>query len=129
MQKEKKNVAPIRLEMLVTIVDKKKADFYADLIQTFQVNMQIILAAKGTAEEKMLEYLGLSKNEKSVIFSLVREDQLKEILGALEGRFASVKGGKGVAVSIPLSSIMGASAFGFLSNELPRFGLTEETGR
>ncbi|MBE5862634.1 MAG: hypothetical protein E7295_07265 [Lachnospiraceae bacterium] len=129
MQKGKKNIAPIRLEMLITIVDKKKADFYADLIQTFQVNMQMILAAKGTAEEKMLEYLGLSKNEKSVIFSLVREDRLMEILGALEDRFASVKGGKGVAVSIPLSSIMGASAFGFLSNELPRFGLTEEVGR
>lgn len=117
MAREKRNVAPIRLEMLITIVDKKKADFYADLIQSFQVNMQIIAAARGTAEEKMLELLGLSKNEKSVIFSMVREDQLDEIVGALEERFASVKGGKGIAVSVPLSSIMGASAYGFLSNE------------
>ena len=28
----KKNVAPIRLELLITVVDKKKADFFADLI-------------------------------------------------------------------------------------------------
>ena len=77
----------------------------------------MIVAAKGTAEEKMLEYLGLSQNDKSVIFSMVREDRLDEILEALEERFASVKGGKGIAVSVPLSSIMGASAYGFLSNE------------
>ena len=125
MTKESRNVAPIRLEVLFTIVDKKKADFYADLIQSFQVNLQIITAANGTAEDKMLEYLGLSKNEKSVIVSIVREDRLDEILEALEERFASVKGGKGVSVSVPLSSIMGASAFGFLCNESPVLDVTE----
>ena len=117
MAKRKRNVAPIRLELLITIVDKKKADFYADLLQSFDVNMQMIVAAKGTAEEKMLEILGLSGNDKAVIFSTVREDRLDEIENVLEDKFASVKGGKGIAASIPLTSIMGASAFGFLSNE------------
>ena len=116
MAKDKKNVAPVRLEMLVTIVDKRKADFYEDLLQSFEINMQIIAAAKGTAEEKMLEYLGLFNNEKAVIFSIVREDRLDDIVAALEERFETVKGGKGIAVSIPLSSIMGSSAYGFLSN-------------
>ena len=117
MAKGNRNVAPIRLELLITIVDKKKADFYADLLQSFDVNMQMIVAAKGTAEEKMLEILGLSGNDKAVIFSTVREDRLDEIENVLEEKFASVKGGKGIAASIPLTSIMGASAFGFLSNE------------
>ena len=113
MQKDTRNVAPIRLELLATIVDKRKADFYADLIQAYEVNMQMIFSAKGTAEDKMLEWLGLSRNEKAVIFSMVREDKPD----ALRDRFASVKGGQGISVSMPLSSIMGASAFGFLSNE------------
>lgn len=117
MQKDNRNVAPIRLELLATIVDKRKADFYADLIQAYEVNMQMIFSAKGTAEDKMLEWLGLSRNEKAVIFSMVREDKLDEISDALRDRFASVKGGQGISVSMPLSSIMGASAFGFLSNE------------
>ena len=127
MAKKKRNVAPIRLELLITIVDKKKSDFYADLLQSFDVNMQMIVAAKGTAEEKMLEILGLSDNDKAVIFSTVREDRLEEIENALEDRFASVKGGKGIAASIPLTSIMGASAFGFLSNESALFGREENT--
>ena len=125
MAKRKRNVAPIRLELLITIVDKKKADFYADLLQSFDINMQMIVAAKGTAEEKMLEILGLSDNDKAVIFSTVREDRLEEIGNILEDKFVSVKGGKGIAASIPLTSIMGASAFGFLSNESALLGREE----
>ena len=127
MAKGNRNVAPIRLELLITIVDKKKADFYADLLQSFDVNMQMIVAAKGTAEEKMLEILGLSDNDKAVIFSTVREDRLDEIENVLEDKFASVKGGKGIAASIPLTSIMGASAFGFLSNESALLSREENT--
>ena len=127
MAKGNRNVAPIRLELLITIVDKKKADFYADLLQSFDVNMQMIVAAKGTAEAKMLEILGLSDNDKAVIFSTVREDRLEEIENVLEDRFVSVKGGKGIAASIPLTSIMGASAFGFLSNESALLSREENT--
>lgn len=116
MQKDNKNISPIRLELLVTIVDRKKADFYADLIQSYDVNMQMIVSAKGTAEDKMLEYLGLSGNEKAVILSMAREDRMEEIMDGLKERFASVKGGRGISVSIPFSSIMGASAFGFLAD-------------
>ena len=117
MEKKERKVAPVRLEALITIVDRKKGEFYADLLQSFDVNMQMILSAKGTAEAKMLEYLGLSNNDKAVIISMVREDKLDEIGEALESKFATVKGGKGIALSVPMASIMGAAAFGFLSNE------------
>ena len=117
MGREEKTYAPIRLEMLITIVDRKKADFYADLLQTLGINLQVVANATGTAEKKMLDILGIADNEKAVIFSMVREDRLDEIESVLEEKFKSIKGGKGVSVSIPLSSIMGASAFGFLSNE------------
>ena len=117
MGKEEKTYAPIRLEMLITIVDRKKADFYADLLQTFGINLQIVVNATGTAEKKMMDILGIANNEKAVIFSMVREDRLDEIEAVLEEKYRTIKGGKGVSISIPLSSIMGATAFGFLSNE------------
>lgn len=124
--RQNKNTAPIRLELLITVVDKKKADFYADLLQSFDINMQMVVWAKGTAEEKTLEYLGLANNDRAVIFSAVREDKLDAIEQALEEKFASVKGGKGVAFSIPFTSIMGAAAFGFLSNETGVSGMFGE---
>ncbi len=121
LAKRQRQVAPVRLELLVTIVDRKKADFYADLLQSFDINMQMIVAAKGTAGEKMLEYLGLADNDRAIIFSAVREDRLDDIEEALSEKFRTVKDGKGVAASIPMSSIMGAASFGFFSNEREMF--------
>ena len=129
MGKDEKTYAPIRLEMLVTIVDRRKADFYADLLQSFDINLQVVANATGTAERKMMDILGIADNEKAVIFSMVREDRLEEIEAALEDKFATIKNGKGVAVSIPLSSIMGATAFGFLSNESDLIRTPEVEGK
>ncbi|MBR3534150.1 MAG: hypothetical protein IKN80_09760 [Clostridiales bacterium] len=112
----KENIAPIRLELLITIVNRRKAEYYTDLLQSFDVNMQMAVQGRGTAEAKMLEYLGLSGNEKAVILSIVREDRLNEIEEVLSNRFRTIRDGSGIAAAIPLTSVMGASAFGFLSN-------------
>ena len=77
----------------------------------------------------MMDILGIADNEKAVIFSMVREDRLEEIEAALEEKFTTIKNGKGVAVSIPLSSIMGATAFGFLSNESDLIRTPEVEGK
>ena len=84
MARDNKNVSPIRLEVLITIVDRRKGDFYADLLQSFDVNMQMLLSATGTAEKRMLDILGIADNEKAVIISVVREDRLEDIETVLE---------------------------------------------
>ncbi|MCR4648587.1 MAG: hypothetical protein K5776_05880 [Lachnospiraceae bacterium] len=119
MEKSNENVAPVRLEMLVTIIPRKKEDYYLDLLQSFDVNIQTGVLAEGTAEATMLEVLGMSDSEKAVIFSIVREDRLEEIEEVLEKKFYTIKGGKGVAVSIPLSSVFGVTSYGFMINEMP----------
>ncbi|MCM1546538.1 MAG: hypothetical protein NC033_05825 [Clostridiales bacterium] len=105
-----------KLEMLVTVVSRNKGEYYADLIQSFDVNLQVIALANGTADAKTLRYLGLADSEKSVIFSVVQQDKLPDALHTLEEKFNTVKGGKGIAYTIPLSSIVGKLIFGFLSN-------------
>ena len=116
---EKKNVqenyAPIKLSLLVTIAEKAKADYYADLIQAFGVNMQVITLAKGTAKAHMLEYLGLSDSEKAVIFSVIKESRVDDALYTLERKFETIKNGKGVALTLPLTSMIGKGVYAFLS--------------
>lgn len=111
------NFSPVRLELLITVVDRRKAAFYADLIQSFDVNMQITVAAQGTAEATVLEYLGLGDSDRSAIFSVVRADMLDTLYEVLEEKFRSIKGGKGISVALPLSSVIGKLIFGFLSND------------
>ena len=45
--KQERDIAPHKLKLLFTIVERQKGEFYADVIQSFEVNMQIIFAAEG----------------------------------------------------------------------------------
>ena len=104
------------LKLLVTVVDRPKTEFYADLIQSFDVNLQTVVLAKGTADDNMLRYLGLTDSKKSVIFSVIGAARLPAALETLEDKFRTVKNGKGIAFTIPLSSVIGTLIYGFLSN-------------
>ena len=57
---KKKQVSNVhKLKMLVTIVDRSKTLFYADLLEQFEVNVQMILYGKGTANSQMIALLGI----------------------------------------------------------------------
>ena len=117
VREKTRNVAPVKLELLVTIVPRSKGSFYVDLIQSFDVNMQVSVPAQGTADRELLRYLGLNETDKTVIFSVVREDRLDALAEMLETKFHSIKDGAGVAASVPFSSMIGTLLFGFLSDE------------
>ncbi|MDE6442694.1 MAG: hypothetical protein K2L12_08100 [Clostridia bacterium] len=105
-----------RLELLVTIVSRKKAEYFADLIQSLDVNMQVTAFGHGTADAKMLVYLGLADSEKAVIFSVIQQNKIPSAIALLEEKFTTIKDGKGVAFTIPLTSVIGTLIYRFLSN-------------
>ncbi|MDE7083488.1 MAG: hypothetical protein K2O89_07300 [Clostridia bacterium] len=105
-----------RLKLLVTIVGRNKAEYYTDLIQSFEVNMQMVVLASGTANAKMLGLLGLTDSEKVVILGVIQENKIPDALHTLEQKFNTIKDGKGVACTVPLTSVIGTLIYGFLSN-------------
>ena len=111
-----RNVVSDKLELMITIVNRNKADFYMDLIQSFDVNMQLAVPAQGTANAEIKSILGLVETDKAVILSVIREDISTQALNAIEEKFQTIKNGKGIAYTIPLTSVIGVSIFGFLSN-------------
>ena len=111
-----KSLAPQKLKLLFTVVDRKKAEFYADFIQSFEVNMQLTLAARGTASVETLSMLGLTDSEKSVIISVIKEDKCAAVLKALEDKFRTIKNGKGIAYTVPMSGTIGVAIYQFLAN-------------
>ena len=114
----KKQVSNVRkLKLLVTVVDRSKTLFYVDLLEQFEINVQMILYGRGTANSQMLDLLGLAESEKSVIISYVRADKVKDALETLDEKFHKVKNGKGIAYTISLDSIIGVSMYQLLSND------------
>ena len=114
----KKEVSDVKkLKMLITIVDRSKDLFYLDLLEQFEVNVQMVMYGKGTANSEMLDLLGLVESDKAIIFSYIREDKVKEALEMLNEKFHTVKNGKGIAYTISLNSIIGVSMYQLLSND------------
>ncbi len=105
-----------KLKLLVTIVNRSKALYFSDLLEQFEINMQMVIYGHGTANSEMLSYLGLAESEKAVIVSCIREDNIKKASEVLAEKFDKIKDGKGVAFTIPLKSIIGVSIYQFLSN-------------
>ena len=106
-----------KLKILITIIDRSKTLFYVDLLEQFEINVQMVLYGKGTASSQMLTLLGLVESEKSVIISYVREDKVKEALETLNDKFNKVKNGKGIAFVVPFKSVIGVATYQFLVNE------------
>ena len=114
----KKQVSNLRkLKMLFTVIDRTKTLFYVDLLEQFEVNVQMVLYGKGTANSQMLDLLGLAESDKSVIVSFIREDKVKEALEMLSEKFQKVKNGKGIAYTVAMDSMIGVSMYQLLSND------------
>lgn len=105
-----------KLKLLVTIVNRSRTLLFLDVIEQFEVNMQMVIYGKGTASNEMLNMLGLAETDKAVILSIIREDKVKDALETLQEKFTKVKQGKGIAYTIPMSSVIGVSIYQFLSN-------------
>ena len=108
---------PPKLKLLFLIVPRQKAELYSALVQPFNINAELILSARGTANSEMLEYLGLSDSDKAVIVCAVREDKCSAVIKYVEEKFRTVKNGKGIAFTVPMSSIVGVESYKFLSDQ------------
>ena len=111
-----------KLKLLFTVVDRRKAEFYQDVLSQFEVNFQMIVPGKGTANSELVSLLGLNI-DKAVLCSVVREDQVDAVLNCLEDKFRTIRNGKGIAFAVPLSSVIGVNLYQFLSdNRMGREG-------
>ena len=120
VRKERKRKNPSsdfkKLKLLVTIVNRSKTEFYLDFIGGFGVNFQTATLGQGTAHSETLHLLGLEDSDRGVIFSVVLEDKAEELLRALDEKVHTVRKGKGIAFTIPLSSVIGVAIYRFLSD-------------
>ena len=105
-----------KLELLVLVVNRSKAEFYLDFLNEFEINLHTIMPAHGTAKTEILEYLGLTDDNKAVILNIIREDQIPAALTALDEKFRTIRNGKGIAFTVPLTGTIGVAIYQFLSN-------------
>ena len=110
----KKNLIPQKLKILITIVGRGKGSFFCDLIESFGINMQMVIDGEDSTTSHFKNLWELSNKEHDIIFSFVPEDKVKKILKLLDSKFETVRNGNGIAFSIPISSVIGVAVYQFL---------------
>ena len=111
-----RNIAPMKLELMLAIVHKNKAAYFTRLIQSHQANLQLTVPAKGTTH-LILDTLGFTDRPKYLILSVVRSDESSKLISLLDETFKKGKDYKGIAFTVPMTSVIGTLVYGFLSND------------
>lgn len=99
------------------IIAITKREFEADYKTFFRRNnISAIFSTlgRGTAGETILRLLGLDKSEKIVFFAFAECNRAKEILSSMISQLGINIAGNGIAISLPVGSIGGASCMKYL---------------
>jgi len=112
--------------LMTTIVDRKIVKKYLELYQENDLQVMFISLGFGTANNEVLDYLGLESTEKAVALSVIEEHTWVSVKKQLEKKLHIDAPGGGIAFTTPLSSVGGKKALQFLI-ENDNYQKTEET--
>lgn len=112
--------------LMTTIVDRKIVKKYLELYQENDLQVMFISLGFGTANNEVLDYLGLESTEKAVALSVIEEHTWVRVKKQLEKKLHIDAPGGGIAFTTPLSSVGGKKALQFLI-ENDNYRKTEET--
>ena len=92
-------------KLLTTIVNRGKGDKIVAMFNQQEILFNLIILGEGTADSEILDYLGIGEIDKDVVLSIVAEEKLEEVLKDLREKMQFSLPGKGIAFTVPLSSI------------------------
>lgn len=103
------------LRLLIVIV---KREFDEDLTEFFRENgVESVfgLLCQGTASQKLLSLMGLEKTGKALVYTMLRKKKAKRLMKELVSTMGLDMHGNGCAMTVPVSSIGGASSLKYLT--------------
>ncbi len=100
-----------KIKLLFIIVDRGQAIKYLRENEKHDVTTQMVLLGHGTASIA-LDYLGLGDIKKDVILSIIKAEKSEEIMASIEKK---IKQAKGIAFTVPISSMIGLSIYKFIT--------------
>ena len=71
-------------------------------------------SGKGTAKTDLLNILGLGEPEKGIVFASVGETNVESVFSVLRNDFDFEKPGKGIAFTVPMTSVGGPATLKML---------------
>ena len=105
MQDRMNGDAAPALTILVTICDRDKGKKITGLFKGRSEFYNWLTLGRGTANSKILNYLGLGATEKVILFNVLTNEEAREVLSRLDETLDLKKPGHGIAFTLPLSGM------------------------
>ena len=106
-----------KLKVYIAIVNRGQGQTISFLMQKYSSAAQFISVGNGTAVKEITDILGIEDNGKDVVFALIREDKISDMILDLEEYFAMNKGkNRGIGFSIRMTSMIGVKLYKFLTD-------------
>ncbi len=100
----------VPLVFMITIIDRGHDAKIIKLFTDAGVIFNLLTFGEGTANSKVLNYLGLGDRERTLLFSSMPLNVSKGLLKKLSNEIKLHKPGNGIAFTVPISSICGTGA-------------------
>lgn len=104
-----------RLYLMITVTSRVAgAKRFVDFYRSNDVPVIQTILGRGTASDDILSTLGLEATEKAVLFSVVTPETKALLMKELVHTMKITTPGRGIAMSVPMSSIGGKTAASYL---------------
>ncbi|MHC1771274.1 MAG: P-II family nitrogen regulator [Flexilinea sp.] len=111
-----KHTETIPLVLMVVIVNRGKGEKISNLFTEYGSPCTYLILGRGTADKKILSYLGLGETEKDILYCAMPYSLSQIVLEKLNSELKINRPGKGIAFSIPLNGIADISCINQLQN-------------
>lgn len=102
------------ISLLVVITKREFEEDYIAFLKRNNVSAIFSTPCRGTAGETLLRMLGLDKAEKTLLFAMAESRRVSLLLQKMISALGINLAGNGIAISIPVGSIGGASCMKYL---------------
>lgn len=108
------NPKEIKLRCMIIIAERGMGDRISALVKEY-AHFQSIILGRGTASSELEAALAISEPEKDIIYCFIEKHNVDYVYFLIEEAFELKKKHKGIAFTIPLSSIDGYTSLKILT--------------
>lgn len=105
MNDQEKPISPPLLKLMVVIVNRDQIKEAEEVLRKLFVKLQFLIPAIGTAHSELLDILGLQDLHRGVIFCLLPDFHVLDVMRGLYDKLGINQPGKGIIFTLPLTGV------------------------
>lgn len=103
------------LSLLWVVTHREQTDAYMAFLRENDLSAIFTLPCNGTARQSLLDVLGIERTAKILFLTMTSTEKAARLMHGMERRLGIDMAGNGIAVSLPVGSIGGASCMKYLT--------------